>query len=185
VTKRKQTKKQTMTPLGALFRGTTAGAVGTAAMDALLYARYRRGGGTEGFLAWETSAGLADWDGAPAPAIVGKRLVEGLFGIELSPRWARLTNNVTHWGYGKVLGAQYGMVVGTTGVTRAWHGPALGTQAFANSYIVLPLAKLYQPIWEYDAKTLARDYSAHLVYGITAAFTFRMLARVGGCRREP
>ena len=154
-------------------------------MDALLYARYRRGGGTQGFLAWETSAGLSEWDGAPAPAIVGKRLVEGLFGIELPPRWARLTNNVTHWGYGKLWGGQYGMAAGTTGVLRAWHGPALGTVAFGSGYVVLPLARLYQPIWEYDARTLARDYSAHLVYGITTVVSFRVLASVGGCRRKP
>jgi hypothetical protein len=182
MTKREQT---TMTPLGALFRGTTAGAVGIAAMDVLRYARYRRGGGTQGLVAWETSAGLSDWDGAPAPALAGKRLAEGVFGIELAPRWARLTNNLTHWGLGKLWGGGYGMVAGTTGDTRAWHGPALGTLVFGTSYVVLPLAKLYRPIWEYDAKTLAEDYSAHLVYGIATALAFRVLSSVGGCRRAP
>ncbi|MEA2932498.1 MAG: hypothetical protein QOI56_1283 [Actinomycetota bacterium] len=182
MTKREQT---TMTPLGALFRGTTAGAVGIAAMDVLRYARYRRGGGTQGLVAWETSAGLSDWDGAPAPALAGKRLAEGVFGIELAPRWARLTNNLTHWGLGKLWGGGYGMVAGTTGDTRAWHGPALGTLVFGTSYVVLPLAKLYRPIWEYDAKTLAEDYSAHLVYGIATALAFRVVSSVGGCRRAP
>src|SRR5436190_1999905 len=90
---------KTMTPLGALFRGTTAGAVGTAAMDLVLYRRYRRGGGSQGFWEWELSGGLSGWDGAPAPALVGKRLVEGLFQVELSPRWARTMNNLTHWGF--------------------------------------------------------------------------------------
>jgi hypothetical protein len=43
------------TPLGALARGVLAGAVGTAAMDTLLFSRYRRGGGDSGAAAWELS----------------------------------------------------------------------------------------------------------------------------------
>jgi hypothetical protein len=178
----KPRQHKTMTPLGALFRGTTAGAAGTAAMDLLLYRRYRAGGGSQGFWAWETSAGLSEWDGAPAPAIVGQRVVDGLFGIELSPRWARLTNNLTHWGYGKLWGGGYGLVAGSVANPRPWSGLVLGTTAWGSGYVVLPLAQLYQPIWKYDARTLADDYSAHLVYGIVTAITFRLLAGVGGCR---
>ena len=63
-----------MTPLGALARGLVASAVGTLAMDTLLFSRYRRGGGTDRFPAWEFSAGVEKWDDAPAPAQVGKRL---------------------------------------------------------------------------------------------------------------
>jgi hypothetical protein len=40
---------------------------------------------------------------------------------------------------------------------------------------VLPLVKLYKPIWEYDRTTLAKDLSAHLVYGIGTAAAFRLL----------
>jgi hypothetical protein len=32
-----------------------------------------------------------------------------------------------------------------------------------SGYVILPLAGLYKPIWEYDARTLADDLSAHLV----------------------
>jgi hypothetical protein len=39
------------------------------------------------------------------------------------------------------------------------------------------MAKIYQPIWDYDAKTLAKDLSAHLVYGITAGTVVATLAR--------
>jgi hypothetical protein len=39
------------------------------------------------------------------------------------------------------------------------------------------LAKLYKPIWEYDAKTLAKDLSAHFAYGLGTAATFRLLDR--------
>ncbi len=86
------------TPLGALARGVLAGAAGTAAMDLLMYRRYRKEGGDQPLADWELSAGVDDWNAAAAPGQVGRRLVEGLFQVELEPRWARLTNNVMHWG---------------------------------------------------------------------------------------
>jgi hypothetical protein len=43
-------------------------------MDALLFARYRRGGGKSGVAEWESSAGLSSWEDAPAPAHLGKRI---------------------------------------------------------------------------------------------------------------
>jgi len=55
-----------------------AGAFGMAAMDALLFARYRRGGGDNSLEAWELSSDVSGWEQAPAPAQVGKRLVEGV-----------------------------------------------------------------------------------------------------------
>jgi hypothetical protein len=42
--------------------------------------------------------------------------------------------------------------------------------------VILPAAKLYQPIWKYDLKTLANDLSAHLVYGLATATALRVLA---------
>jgi hypothetical protein len=45
------------------------------------------------------------------------------------------------------------------------------------------LAKVYKPIWEYDARTLANDLSAHIVYGTVASPLFsRSLGR--SSRRE-
>ena len=99
-----------VTPVGAVARGIVAGTVGTAAMDTLLFARYRRGGGADGAYEWESSAGVTDWERAPAPAHVGKRLVEGLFGVQLQPSRARLVNNATHWAYGVLNGAVYGIL---------------------------------------------------------------------------
>lgn len=94
-----------LTPLGALGRGLLAGAAGTAAMDLVWFARYRRAGGEDGLVDWELSTGLEGWEGAPAPAQVGRRVVEGLFQRELPPSAAAFTNNVTHWGYGMAWGA--------------------------------------------------------------------------------
>ena len=166
-----------MTPIGAIVRGLVAGAVGTAAMDLLLFARYRRGGGAAPFADWELSAGLTSWEDAPAPAQVGKRLVEGLFAIELPPERVPLVNNVMHWGYGIANAAQYGIVAGSLREPRIRYGLAFGAGVWAGGYVILPAAKLYEPIWKYDARTLADDLSAHLVYGLTTATAFRALSR--------
>lgn len=174
--------RATATPLGVVARGLLAGAVGTAAMDLLLYRRDRQRGGTQSLLEWEFSAGVRDWDGAAAPAQVGRRLVEGLFQVELAPRWARPLNNLMHWGYGLAWGAQYGVVAASTKALRHHYGIVLGPVVFSSGYVVLPLAGLYRPIWEYDAPTLARDFTAHLVYGLVTAESFRLLARRRGRR---
>lgn len=169
-----------VTPLGAVVRGLVAGAVGTAAMDALLYATYRRGHGEEAFEPWEFSSGVDSWDQAPAPAQVGKRLVEGLFQRELPPQRARLVNNITHWGYGILGGVQYGIVAGSLPSPRILYGLPFGASVWAAGYVVLPAAKLYKPIWEYDRTTLAKDLSAHLVYGLGTAAALRVLAGTTG-----
>lgn len=170
-------RRSAATPVGAIGRGLLAGALGTAAMDALLYERYRRDGGDSTAQDWELSAGLTSWDEAPAPAQVGKRLVEGLFHVELPADRAPLVNNVMHWAFGVVNGAQYGIVAASLRRPKIRHGLLFGATVWAAGYVVLPAAKLYKPIWEYDAKTLAKDLSAHLVYGLATATALRALSR--------
>jgi hypothetical protein len=166
-----------MTPVGALGRGLIAGAVGTAAMDLLWFWRHKRDNGEDSFLAWEFSSGLCSWEQAPAPAQIGKRLVEGVFQHEVPTERAALVNNITHWGYGMLGGAQYGIVAGSLAKRRIIYGIPFGAAVWASGYVVLPLAKLYKPIWEYDLRTLTQDLSAHLVYGLTTAIAFEVLAR--------
>jgi Protein of unknown function (DUF1440) len=166
-----------MTPVGAIARGLVAGAAGTAAMDTFLFARYRRDGGDSTAKDWESSAGVTSWEDAPAPAHVGKRLVEGLFKIELLPSRARLVNNVMHWAYGILNGAQFGIVAESLPKPRIRYGLPFGATVWASDYVILPAAKLYKPIWEYDAKTLANDLSAHLVYGLGTATALQLLTR--------
>jgi len=176
-------RRASMTPLGAVARGLAAGALGTVAMDVSLFARYRRGGGDGRFAPWEFSSGVGDWEQAPAPAQVGKRLVEGLFQLKLPPERAALVNNVTHWAYGMLGGAQYGIVAGSLRSPRIRYGLPFGASVWAASYAVLPAAKLYKPIWEYDLPTLAKDLGAHLVYGFTTATALRSLsASIGGTK---
>ena len=70
--------RASLSPVGAIARGAAAGVVGTLAFDLWLYLQYRRGGGTEPFRDWEWSADVTGWDGAPAPAQVGRRIVDPL-----------------------------------------------------------------------------------------------------------
>jgi len=68
---------------------------------------------------------------------------------------------------------------------RVWHscrlglpprvrsGLLFGTVVWTMDYVVLPLAKVYKPMWEYDLPTLAKDLSAHLVYGVATSVVFK------------
>ena len=162
-----------ITSVGA---GMIAGAIGTAAMDLLWYRRYRRQGGRARFLRWESGGDITTWDAASGPGQVGRKLEELLTGNTPPDTWARPTTNAVHWATGAGWGLNY--AVARTLLTRS--GPlsvALGPTAWLTSYAVLPLIKVYKPIWKYDARTLADDLTAHLVYGLTTAAAFAILTR--------
>ena len=165
-----------MSTPASIIRGVAASAVGTLAMDAFLYRRYRHDDGKAAFPDWESSKGLASWDDAPAPALVAKQLLERVLGHELSPRYARLLNNATHWGFGLANGAGYGLLLASQRKPKVWYGLPFGAAVWANGYVVLPRFGVYKEIWEYDIETLAKDLSAHLVFGTATAATFRLLA---------
>ena len=171
------TRKHPMTPLAAVAAGLLAGAVGTACMDTVWYVRYRRAGGKDSPLAWEFPK-VDRWDKAPDPGKAAKRLIEGFTGRELPDRWAWLTSTVAHWGYGSGWGALYGVVAGSLHKPRPGFGVPFGAVVWSTDYVTLPIAGIYQPIWEYDAKTLARDLSAHLAYGAGTGTTFWLIAKI-------
>ncbi len=160
--------------LDSIIRGVNASAVGTLAMDALLYRRYRDSGGESAFLAWETSAGLESWESAPAPALVGKQLLERVTKHQVPPRYARALNNVMHWGLGLATGAGYGLIVGSR-KPKLSYGPPFGAAVWAGGYAVLPQLGVYEQIWKYDLETLEKDLSAHLVFGTVTAAVFWLL----------
>ena len=166
-----------ITPLGAILRGLVAGAVGTLAMDAVWYTRYRRGGGKEKFLDWELSTDLTGWDKAPAPALIGKRIVEGFTGQALPPERAAFMNNFMHWAYGIGWGTAYAILAGSLPRPFVALGVPFGAAVWGTGYVVLPKAGVYKPIWEYDPKTLWKDLSAHLAYGTGTAAAFAFLTR--------
>ena len=165
-----------MTVARSILRGVEASAVGTLAMDTLLYRRYRNNGGGEAFAAWEFSDGIQSWNEAPAPALVGKQFVERLTGRDVSPRRARALNNVMHWAFGLAAGAGYGLLAGVRTVRLRW-GLPFGAAVWANGYVLLPRLGVYEEIWHYDRKTLEKDLSAHLVFGATTAAAFSLLGR--------
>jgi len=160
-----------MSPRDAVC-GLVVGAAGTLAMDLVWFARYRRGGGHTDFLSWELAAGLKSWDEAGAPAKVGKLLYETFTERQLPDSRASLTTNVMHWAYGVQWGLLFSTAIGSPRRLRPWHGLMFGVLVWLTSYVSLPVAGFYKPIWQYDLKTLWDDLSAHLVYGTAAAAAF-------------
>jgi hypothetical protein len=61
---------------------------------------------------------------------------------------------------------------------HALYGLPFGATVWVSGYVVLPEAGLYKPIWDYDAKTLASDLSAHLAYGAGTGAAFWLFTRV-------
>ena len=164
------------TTIEGIRNGVLAGVAGTVAMDTLWYRRYKRDGGADGFLAWESSAGTEGYEQAAAPAQVGKRVVEALLQTELPPSTARAMNNLVHWGTGLAWGTVHALLAGSArrqGVTK---GLATGALAWGTSYATLAPAKVYKPIWQYPPAVLWKDLSAHLVFGLGVGAAFRVLA---------
>jgi len=154
-----------------------AGALGTIGMDLLLYSRYRRGGGSDRFSAWELAAGTESWEEAATPGLIGRRIAKDVLHRDLPDSAAALTTNVVHWATAGAWGATYGLVTAVTGRPGLKSGAVLALVACSTSYAVLPVLGLYKPIWEYDAATLAKDYSAHLLFGMVTGAAFWALAR--------
>jgi len=80
-----------------------------------------------------------------------------------------------HWSYGAAWGALYGLVQGTLHSPALTNGAVLGTTVFGSAYVMLPAMDTYDPPWEYSPKTLATDWSCHLVYGLGVAGAYRAI----------
>jgi hypothetical protein len=171
-----RTGRHCLTPLAAVAGGLLAGAVGTVGLDAVQYLKQRRAGGTASPLAWEF-APVQTWDQAPAPGQVARRVIEGFTQRKLPDRWAFPVSTAMHWGYGVSAAGLYGVLAGSRPTPHAGYGLPFGAALWATSYVVLPAAGLYKPIWDYDAQTLAWDLAGHLAYGAGTGVTFRLLAK--------
>ena len=161
----------------SLAAGVLAGAAGTAAMDYLLYRRYRSGGGKDAFWPSESAAGVMSWQEASAPGRLGQKVERAVTGRPPPDDWARATTNAVHWATGIGWGFQYAVLAHRTARHPWLRALALGPAAWLGGYVILPLAKVYKPIWDYDARTLGEDLSAHLVYGAATAAAFAALDR--------
>lgn len=159
--------------LRSLVAGTVAGGLGTLAMDLVWYRRYRSDGGTQPFLAWETSDGTTGYEDAGAPARTAKAIAD-MAGIELPDNTARAANNAVHWLTGLSWGQAHGLASAVSGSSGPVLGVATALVAWATSYVVLPQLGVYRQISEYETEVLWQDLSAHLVYGATLGVVFRL-----------
>jgi hypothetical protein len=159
----------------SMILGAVAGAVGTLAMDLVWYRRFRAGGGSQSFGAWETSEGTEGFEDAGAPARTAKAVAD-LVGVHLPESSARALNSAVHWGTGIGWGKAHGVAASVLGTSSPLLGPVTAVAAWATSYAVLPLLGVYKPMREYDRDTLQQDLTAHLAFGATLGVTYRMLA---------
>ena len=161
------------TPLGVIGRGLVAGAIGTAALTAYqTAAAVRRGESLKDTVAPEPPA---SWEEAPASAQVGYRFLRGVFQRDASPEKAPAMTNAVHWAYGTAWGAVYAVLDESVDGSALLKAPAFGSLVFANAYVALPAMKLYDPPWEYSARTLATDWSYHVIYGGAVALAYRLV----------
>ena len=157
--------------------GAVAGTAGTVAMDLLLFRRYRRDGGKEPAWRWESAEGVVTWEEASAPGQVGKKLERLITRRPPPVEWARTTTNVVHWATGIGWAVQYALLASRTSRRPVLRAVALGPAVWLSGYAVLPLAGVYEPIWRYDARTLGKDLSAHVLYGLATSAAFAALTR--------
>jgi hypothetical protein len=111
-------RKTAGTPLGAIGRGLVAGAAGSLAMDVLWYVRYparRRQTALLrlGVLLWPVQLGRSAGARASRQSPVRRALPE-----ETSAATAELVSNITHWAYGMLNGALYGIAAESLGQLR-------------------------------------------------------------------
>jgi hypothetical protein len=162
-----QTKRRSLSR--SVVTGALSGAVGTAAMDALLYVRYRRSGGTQGPLAWEFSAGVETWEGVSAPGLVGKRLLEALLGRKAPDRWARSVQNTMHWATGMGWSGQFGAVASLVELPAWTEGLIFGPTVWLSSQDACQRLKCSFGIRRYYGNFLRRGRKAFVPRGLKVA----------------
>ena len=171
-----RTRRQ-LTPLGAIASGMAAGLVGTVCMDTVRFLRQRRSGGEQSFRKWEF-ARVRNWQEAPDPGQVAKRVIEGFTERKLPDGAAWPISTMMHWSYGTSWGALYGVLAASARTPNLIYGVPFGAFVWLSAYAILPTAGLYEAIWKYDGKTLGQDLSAHLVYGVSTSTVFLVLSLV-------
>ncbi len=78
-----------------------------------------------------------------------------------------------HWLTGVSYGLAHALV--HDGSRPLSSGLLTGTGAFLASYASLGALGIYDPIWVYDRETLAKDLTAHLVFGLGVGITYGVL----------
>ena len=76
-----------------------------------------------------------------------------------------MTHDLVHWAYGLAWGVVFGIATVTSRPRCILSGLLFGSVVWLFANVILPPGKLYKPIWEHDAATLAKDLTAHLLTG--------------------
>lgn len=159
-----------------VLTGLGAGLIGTAAMTAWqeLSAKLQSSGDEDN--STEDDSGRQDpWEGAPAPAQVGRKLWKGAFGRDVPDNRIGVLTNVMHWGYGISWGPLYGLTQRASSRSALSRGALFGSGVWAASYLTLVPMGIYQPPWKYSPSELAMDVSYHLVYGAGVGAGYALL----------
>lgn len=168
-----------MQRLSVIARGILAGATGTAAMTAHQEIRQRLAPRHEQPQSPEQPSrekGEADpWQSAPAPAQVGKRLIEGLLGRPVPAEAIPTLTQVMHWSYGSAWGGAYAIARQTARGRSRTLGPLFGLGVWAASYVQLVPIGIYEPPWSYPLSSIADEIGYHLTYGATVAASYELL----------
>lgn len=121
--------------------------------------------------------GRDPWEDAPAPARVGRRIVEGLLDREVPAERIGLLTNVMHWAYGTGWGAVYGLLRGSGLLRGPRGGAAFGAIVWASSYAALVPMGVYEPPWAYRAEEIALEGGYHAAYGMGTALGWAVVGR--------
>jgi hypothetical protein len=176
-------RRKTDSPIAVLTRGVGAGVVGTTGMTALQeltsLVSKARSNDSSPEASDESGRDEDPWSKAPAPAQVAKRVLEAVFRRQVDPDRIGLLTNMAHWGYGTSLGVGYGLIQGRLPFRAKplVAGPVYGLAAWAQSYAMLVPMGLYEPPWRYPARTVAKDVSYHLAFGLSCAAGHSLLSR--------
>lgn len=165
------------TPLAAVFRGVTAGVAGTGVMTAAQEMSSRLMSSGDGSGGGDGQEPQNPWEHASAPALVAKRIAEGVFQKNVSADLIPFLTNAMHWGYGSTWGGVYGLLHARRPEQPLRHGLAFGAAVWAMSYVQLVPMGLYQPPWKYEAPDIALEVGYHLAYGAGVAIAHRTITR--------
>jgi hypothetical protein len=161
-----------------MLKGLAAGAAGTATMTGHQKIRQWLGRRVQAETnnARAESGELPDrWEAAPAPAQVGKRLLEALLGWDVPLTAIPALTQVMHWSYGTLWGVMYAAGRDSSCGGRRLLGPLFGLGVWVASYAQLVPLGIYEPPWRYPWSTVADELGYHVTYGTTVALTYALL----------
>ena len=150
---RSRTRRIAMRTRDSIIRGIDASAVGTLAMDTLLYRRYRGGGGrsrsSRGSPPTASTAGRAHRRRRSSPSACSSASPGAM-----SRRGTPGSSTTSRTGASASPPARPTDCSSDRAGPTCWYGLPFGAAVWARRYVVLPLLGVYEPIWKYDLETL-------------------------------